>query len=93
MIAEFSEAADTHGEDLSGHIVIGFEGDLTRRTVFITGDFLHIEIVHALVFPRVSVIGEAFAHLLQHLFHTGLEITGENGWLARCVIDEFARLI
>ena len=82
MIAEFPEAADTHGEDLPGHIVIGFEGDLIRRAIFIAEDFLHIEIVHALVFPRVPTIGEAFAHLLQHLFHAGLEVTGENGWLA-----------
>ena len=93
VIAVFTEATDAHGEHLAGHIVKRFEGDFAGRAVLISQNFLHIEIVHSLVFAGVAAKGEAFAHFLKHILHAGFEVAGENGGLGGFVVNEFAGLI
>ena len=93
VIAVLAEATNPHRQDLPRHIVEGFERHLRRRPVLVSQNFLHIEIVNALILAGIAAHRETFLDFLPRIGDARLEVARENRRLRRRIIHIFARLV
>ena len=93
MITIFAKTTQTDQKNLPRIGIFHLERNFLGRTVFITDQFFHVEIVDTLIFPRIATKGKSFLHLSPHVFESLLEITCKNRWLRRFIINILARLV
>ena len=66
FVTVFTETADTDGQFQPGIRINHLERNLAGRTVLVPDNFLCIEEINALVFPRIAAKGKTSPHLFEY---------------------------